>query len=789
MDQNVIIVVVIVVVIVVMVIMRRKTQIDSKKLKTIKNSSSILNTYEPESTEVKQSEYIGTVNEPSLPEPTPEAIRGESEELEKLKMLGDTVVDLSKNPIFWAAVLANPVTVRVLTSSIKALTKKVAPKFFNRVAVSLVGKMTAKLTAKITTTVVGKSAALAAKLGISLAKAATIVGAVLVVFDLFTIALDIGDAAGTGGPGYVRMGSNKVYLGMRDESLKKLKEDLEKKGSPYPLYLSDVDNVSVADVNAIAASIISDIFDADRVPIHPLAENMFTTVKNDIVSGKLTLADTEDESVMEKYDGLVDEKSVEVEILRVICEKYAGKIVNGQCSYTSKEQCEKWPVKDDENYGEWKDDACVLADPSLRKTCEDNKIEYDVNTGSCKVDVDYCLRKGADWKDNDCYVSPGQEFGEFILGTTVTRGLRQIFDPKMYESCKDGEVDDGYFCRKLTCPDDKPEEFAGSCYPRCNSGYQGAGPLCWESCPEGYVDDAAFCRKPINTVIKSSYMAKKKPCAEGLRDDGTSCWDDLKCNTVDNGFYNKTWGSVNCQANMCIDLDGGKTDNGTKVQLWDCDSNNQNQKLTYDAGTGELKFNKTGKCLEISANSKDNWAQAQQWDCIGSESQKWDRDGEQFRNRNSGKCLNVRNGEAFNGNWLQQYDCNENDPSNKWEEHNEGGGKFYKSRITTKPFRTEGYGDCYSTWIAKLETTCTGTGGIKTPVFEREYCDDGDRLIAGVCWKGTRACPEGYVDNGELCSTGGEVISKKSYGRGIGRVTDIQSRVKQRKIDYSTKDN
>lgn len=758
MNQTVILVIIIII-IAVMVFTRRKIQTDSKKLQT--------STYEKETTEVTQSEYTETVDKPSFPEPTTEQIEERNKAKEVLSTIGDTIIDLSKNPVFWGAI--GTVTLGpLLVKKLPGVFKKVAPKLSNKIAKSVVGKISAKIATKFSTTVVAKVASLASRFGISIAKASTVIGIGLAIFDLFTIGLDIGDLAGPNGPGYARMGSNKTYLAMRDESLKKLKEEISKNGGTYPIYLSNMDSVSKEEIEANTDLIVSDIMNLNRVPIHPLAENMLNAIKEDILNGKLTETSLEDTSVFEKYLNLVDENLVELEILGKLCEKYSGKLVNGQCSFTSKEQCQKWPIKDNENYAEWKDNACFLADDAVRRACDENKIEYDVNTGSCKVDADYCLMKGSDWRDNDCYINPGQEFGEFILGTTITRGLRQVFDPKMYESCREGEIDDGYFCRKLSCPDDKPEEFAGSCYPKCKPGYQGASLLCWESCPEDYIEEGVFCRKPIDTVAKSSYFAKKKPCAAGLRDDGTSCWS---------GFYNKTWGSVNCQANMCIDLDSGKSNNGEKVQLWDCDANNQNQKLTYDAGTGELKFNKTGKCLEIAGNSKDNWAQAQQWDCIGSDSQKWDRDREQFRNRNSGKCLNVRNGQAVNGNWLQQYDCNENDISNKWEEHIEGDSKFYKSRITTKPFRVEGYSDCYSTWINQE---------IKTTVFDRQYCDDGDKNVAGVCYK---PCPPGYVDNGLLCSTGGQVITRKNYGRGVGQLAGIQSRVKGRKIAYSSKDN
>ncbi|MEO5968502.1 MAG: hypothetical protein ABIQ95_01135 [Bdellovibrionia bacterium] len=45
-----------------------------------------------------------------------------------------------------------------------------------------------------------------------------------------------------------------------------------------------------------------------------------------------------------------------------------------------------------------------------------------------------------------------------------------------------------------------------------------------------------------------------------------------------------------------------------------------------------------------------------------------------------------------------------------------------------------GWNDCYSTWIAKLSTTCTGCGCIKTQLFSRQFCAANEELVAGLCY-------------------------------------------------------
>lgn len=88
------------------------------------------------------------------------------------------------------------------------------------------------------------------------------------------------------------------------------------------------------------------------------------------------------------------------------------------------------------------------------------------------------------------------------------------------------------------------------------------------------------------------------------------------------------------RANKCLDVDGGKNDNGRNVQLYSCNGSNA-QKWFHDRVTGQIK-NVMGKCLDIPGNDNGvkNGANVQIWDChAGAVDQTWDRDGELFRNR------------------------------------------------------------------------------------------------------------------------------------------------------------
>jgi hypothetical protein len=173
--------------------------------------------------------------------------------------------------------------------------------------------------------------------------------------------------------------------------------------------------------------------------------------------------------------------------------------------------------------------------------------------------------KGADWENNDCHINQGQDIAEMIFGKTIIRGLKQIFDPKQYEPCVEGEVDDVYFCRSVGCPDGH-FQYGGFCYPNCREGHESFGGnlcvpkkmglppvkgrtfcpprsfqsspgFCMEECADGFFNFGGVCYAD-SYGIGFGRIPDKAPCDPGQRDDWTSCWEDLYCN----GYWNYTWG-------------------------------------------------------------------------------------------------------------------------------------------------------------------------------------------------------------------------------------------------------
>ena len=65
------------------------------------------------------------------------------------------------------------------------------------------------------------------------------------------------------------------------------------------------------------------------------------------------------------------------------------------------------------------------------------------------------------------------------------------FIPDIGVSCQKGSYGRGAGI-PLVCAANQQED-AGLCYPYCNNGYKGVGPVCWAQCPAGMTSCGAMC--------------------------------------------------------------------------------------------------------------------------------------------------------------------------------------------------------------------------------------------------------------------------------------------------------
>lgn len=121
---------------------------------------------------------------------------------------------------------------------------------------------------------------------------------------------------------------------------------------------------------------------------------------------------------------------------------------------------------------------------------------------------------------------------------------------------------------------------------------------------------------------------------------------------------------VNQLSSMALDVPGGSTSNGTKIQQWSCNGYGQQNWIVTDAGGGTYTVvnQLSGKALDDTNASNANGNQIQQWDRDGYPQQNWtitSQGGGVYTivNQLSGKALDA-SASMTNGTIMQQWDRN-----------------------------------------------------------------------------------------------------------------------------------
>ncbi|MFF7281992.1 ThuA domain-containing protein [Streptomyces griseorubiginosus] len=121
-------------------------------------------------------------------------------------------------------------------------------------------------------------------------------------------------------------------------------------------------------------------------------------------------------------------------------------------------------------------------------------------------------------------------------------------------------------------------------------------------------------------------------------------------------------GAVKGVNGKCLDVDSANTADGTKVQLWTCNSTSaQDWTVAADGSVRAL-----GKCLDVSGGGSADGTRIQLWTCNGSGAQKWAPQGDgTVRNPQSAKCLDASGGTWNDGTPVHLWTCHTG-PNQKW---------------------------------------------------------------------------------------------------------------------------
>jgi hypothetical protein len=105
----------------------------------------------------------------------------------------------------------------------------------------------------------------------------------------------------------------------------------------------------------------------------------------------------------------------------------------------------------------------------------------------------------------------------------------------------------------------------------------------------------------------------------------------------------------------CVDANSGSSANGTKVQMWPCDTDPSSQTWTM-ASNGTIQIN--GNCLDITGANYSNGTLIEEWACNGGANQQWLAVNGELVNPASGKCLDDPAFNTTEGTQLDLWTCN-----------------------------------------------------------------------------------------------------------------------------------
>ncbi|WP_425314794.1 ricin-type beta-trefoil lectin domain protein [Streptomyces ambofaciens] len=122
-------------------------------------------------------------------------------------------------------------------------------------------------------------------------------------------------------------------------------------------------------------------------------------------------------------------------------------------------------------------------------------------------------------------------------------------------------------------------------------------------------------------------------------------------------------GEVKGVNGKCLDVDNSQTADGTKIQLWTCNSTGAQQWTLPGDGTVRA----LSKCLDVSDGGSTDGTKIQLWTCNGSGAQTWQPQADgTVRNPQSGKCLDASGGTWNDGTPVHLWACHTG-ANQKWQ--------------------------------------------------------------------------------------------------------------------------
>ncbi|TFK65369.1 carbohydrate-binding module family 13 protein/putative endo-1,3-beta-glucanase, partial [Pluteus cervinus] len=135
----------------------------------------------------------------------------------------------------------------------------------------------------------------------------------------------------------------------------------------------------------------------------------------------------------------------------------------------------------------------------------------------------------------------------------------------------------------------------------------------------------------------------------------------------------------------CLDVRGAVFENGTPVQIYDCNGTNA-QKWIINKGETKVQVAGTNFCLDAGTYPQ-NGVGLKIWECYDNLPAQdwWYTDDNRIALTNQGQCVDLPSGDATNSNQVQIWKCTDNDGNQAWTDYNAGDAPAPKTTVALKP--------------------------------------------------------------------------------------------------------
>lgn len=187
-------------------------------------------------------------------------------------------------------------------------------------------------------------------------------------------------------------------------------------------------------------------------------------------------------------------------------------------------------------------------------------------------------------------------------------------------------------------------------------------PQRWKPDMWAVVSGAAVVLAIVFAIVMFNVLTPDQPLRASQQETPTSVVATTTTTTTTTTTQQALLGEVTGLAEKCMDIAGAISDNGTAVQLYECNGTDAQQWEFSSDGTVQS----LGRCLDVRGGDTNDGAKVQIYDCNGTGAQQWTATSEGLIvNVASDKCLDVPASKTDDGTQLVIWTCHGED-NQRW---------------------------------------------------------------------------------------------------------------------------